>query len=62
MKFHYIRDLVNEKKIEIHLCRSKEQTADIFTKPLKADVFLKLKKMLGMMKFNELGLREAVGN
>ena len=38
VKFHYIRDLVNEKQVEIQFCRSKDQAADIFTKPLKADV------------------------
>ncbi|KAI5351652.1 hypothetical protein L3X38_004543 [Prunus dulcis] len=36
--------------------------ANIFTKGLKTDVFVKLKKMMGMMNYDELGLREAIGS
>ena len=60
IKFHFIRDLVKDNEIVIEYCRSKEQVADIFTKPLKVDTFLKLKKTLGMMSYGKLGLRGAM--
>ena len=59
IKFHFIRDLVKDKEIVIEYCRSEEQVADIFMKPLKVDNFQKLKKSLGMMSYEELGLRGA---
>jgi len=60
IKFHFIRDLVNDKEIELEFVRSEDQVADIFTKPLKAELFLKMKRLMGMMKFEDLGLREAM--
>lgn len=60
IKYHFIRELVREKVIEVDYCRTEDQVADIFTKALKMETFVKLKKMLGMSKFEELGLREAL--
>ncbi|TXG52111.1 hypothetical protein EZV62_021280 [Acer yangbiense] len=60
IKFHFIQDLVKDNEIVIAYCRSEEQVADIFTKPLKVDSFLKLKKTLGMMSYGKLGLRGAM--
>ena len=60
IKFHFIRDLVKDNEIVIEYCRSEEQVADIFTKSLKVDSFLKLKKTLGMMSYGKLGLRGAM--
>ncbi|CAL8991938.1 unnamed protein product, partial [Prunus brigantina] len=37
VKFHYIRDLVNDKVVEVQYCPTGEQIADIFTKGLKID-------------------------
>ena len=51
---------MNDKEIELEFVRSEDQVADIFTKPLKVELFLKMKKLMGMMKFEELGLREAM--
>ncbi|KAJ0092592.1 hypothetical protein Patl1_26099 [Pistacia atlantica] len=45
----------------MEFCMSEDHIADIFTKPLKAKVFYKLKKMMGMCKSESLCLREAVG-
>ena len=50
IKHHYIRDLIRDKEIVVEYCASEDQTSDIFTKPLKANLFLKLKNMLGMIK------------
>jgi hypothetical protein len=33
-KWHWIRDMVESKEIEIESCRDPEQTADVLTKPL----------------------------
>jgi len=34
--------------VVIEFCPTEEQVADIFTKPLKAKLFYKMKKMFGM--------------
>ena len=60
IKYHFIRELVREQEIAIDYCRSEDQVADILTKPLKLEMFMKLKKMLGMVKFEDLDLREAM--
>jgi hypothetical protein len=39
MKYHFIRELVNDNGISIHFCRSKEQFTNIFTKPLGNELF-----------------------
>ena len=61
IKFHYIRELVSSKEIEVEFCKSEEQIADILTKPLKADIFHRLKEKMGMCTSDSLSLREAVG-
>ena len=54
IKFHFIRNLVNEKEIVVDYCKTDEQVADIFTKALKLETFVKLKKMLGMVNGDNL--------
>jgi len=44
----------------VKYCKTEEQIADIFTKPLKLELFINLKKMLGMVTFEDLGSREAM--
>ncbi|XP_074327735.1 secreted RxLR effector protein 161-like [Apium graveolens] len=48
IKYHFIREQVNEKIVELVHCRIEENLADIFSKSLKLDVFQKIKKKLGM--------------
>jgi hypothetical protein len=50
IRFHKIRELIDEKEVVIEYCPTEEQIADIFTKPLKTESFYKIKKMLGMMQ------------
>jgi hypothetical protein len=38
-RFHFIRELVNNGEIFLKFCGSKDQLADIFTKPLGRGVF-----------------------
>ncbi|KAF2319994.1 hypothetical protein GH714_021778 [Hevea brasiliensis] len=48
VKFHCLRDLTKDGVIDIVYCRSEEQVADLFTKPLKMASFVKLRKLLGV--------------
>ncbi|GAA0168672.1 transmembrane signal receptor [Lithospermum erythrorhizon] len=48
IKYHFIREQVNDKVVELLHCRTEDQLADIFTKPLKMEVFQNLKEKLGM--------------
>jgi transposase-like protein len=47
-RFHFLRDHVKQKTIELKYCRTTEQVADIFTKPLSGAIFMRLRDMLGM--------------
>ncbi|KAI4313338.1 hypothetical protein L6164_026324 [Bauhinia variegata] len=60
IRFYKICKLVTEEEIVINYCHTEEQVADIFTKPLKFELFYKLKRLLGMINFYELDLREAM--
>ncbi|RVW19222.1 uncharacterized mitochondrial protein AtMg00810-like [Vitis vinifera] len=48
VKYYFLRDLSNDGVIDLVYCRSENQVADIFTKPLKLAAFLKLRKLLGV--------------
>ncbi|KAF7124908.1 hypothetical protein RHSIM_Rhsim12G0120600 [Rhododendron simsii] len=47
-RYHFITEHVKAKEVELVSCRTYDQAADIFTKPLKHEVFVKMKTMLGM--------------
>ena len=49
-----------EKEIEVDYCRTKEKVTGIFIKVLKTETLVKFKKMLGMFRLEEFGLREAM--
>ena len=53
VKFHFLRDLMKEKVIDVVYCRSEDQVADIFTKSLKLTTFRKLRKLLGVCTLRE---------
>jgi hypothetical protein len=46
IKYHHFRKFVDEEVIKIHSIDTKEQTADIFTKPLDDKLFVHLRKKL----------------
>ena len=48
VRFHFLRDLTREGVVELKHCGTQEQVANIMTKPLKLDVFLKLRELLGV--------------
>jgi hypothetical protein len=47
-RHHFIREHVKNKEVELISCNTNDQIADIFTKPLKGEIFIRLKFMLGM--------------
>ncbi|XP_074353053.1 secreted RxLR effector protein 161-like [Apium graveolens] len=50
IKYHFIRDLLKKGEVVIQHCESQDQIGDIFTKPLRSDIFKELKNKLGTRK------------
>lgn len=48
VRFHFLRNLTSDGLINLEYCGSKEQVADIMTKPLKLEQFEKLREALGV--------------
>lgn len=48
VRYHFLRDLSKDGVVELKYCSSQEQIADIMTKPLKLDAFVKLREQLGV--------------
>ena len=53
IKYHYVRELVEDKQVKMEYINSKEQIADIFTKPLPKDAFDYLRRKLGVMPLSK---------
>ena len=53
IKYHFDRELVQDKEIRLEYVNSKEKIADIFTKPLPKDAFLYLRGKLGVSPLSE---------
>ena len=49
IKFHFLREQIMEKNIKLEYIGTKEQIADIFTKPLPRETFEYLKQKLGVI-------------
>lgn len=49
-RFHFLREKVNRGELEVRHCSSETQLADIFTKGLKTDKFLNLRRNLGIVQ------------
>lgn len=54
VRFHFLRDLVNDGAVKLSFCSSEEQIADIMTKPLRLEQFVKLRGMLGVIDAAEV--------
>ncbi|KAJ9559520.1 hypothetical protein OSB04_004680 [Centaurea solstitialis] len=52
VKHYFLRDLVSAGVIELEYCNTQAQVADIMTKPLKLEQFVKLRGELGMVEIN----------
>jgi hypothetical protein len=48
VRFHFLRDLVNDGIIQLMHCRTQEQIADLMTKAFKVETFHKLREELGV--------------
>ena len=54
IRYHFLRNLTKEGLIDLVHCGSKDQLADIMTKPLKVDDFQKLRSLLGVCDVDEV--------
>ena len=48
VRLHFLRDLTRDGVVELKHCVTQEQVANIMTKPLKLDMFLKLHESMGV--------------
>lgn len=48
VRYHYLRDLTNQEVVKLVFCGTAEQIADIMTKPVKLETFIKMRSLLGM--------------
>ncbi len=48
VRYHYIRDEVDHRRIHLEYCPTKDMTADALTKPLPYEVFKKMRHALGI--------------
>jgi hypothetical protein len=53
-RFNYLRDCITNKEVEVKYMKTQDQVANIFTKPLKYDVFIKMRDILRVMKKSSL--------
>lgn len=53
VRYHYLRNLSSEGAVKLAFCRTNDQVADIMTKPVKLDQFVKLRGLLGVQQFEE---------
>ena len=60
-RYHFIRELVNNRQINLQHCRSEEQLADIFTKALAQEQFEILREALGIVNIHDVDSRNQGG-
>ena len=51
-RHHFIQEHVKNEEVQLISCNTNDQVVDIFTKPLKREVFIILKYMLGMISLD----------
>ena len=54
LRYHFIKDHVEEGNIEVHFIKTTKQLADIFTKALDEKSFIRIIEGLGMINGNSL--------
>jgi hypothetical protein len=62
IKYHFLQEQVAEKNIRVEYVGTKEQVADIFTKPLPREAFEYLRQRLGVISAQKWMLFECVFN
>ena len=58
MRYHYVRDMVQTRAVELQFVPTDEQVADVLTKSLVRGKFEGFQKMLGIMDDVSLAERE----
>ena len=53
IKYHFLRELVQDKEVRLEYVNTKEKLAYIFTKPLPKDVFLYLRGKLWVIPISK---------
>ena len=59
-RYYFLREQVGKNMIKLEYCISKYQIADIFTKPLKINVFIKLKDLLGTGRLFQIRIKGGI--
>ncbi|KAJ4719135.1 Retrovirus-related Pol polyprotein from transposon TNT 1-94 [Melia azedarach] len=54
-RYHYIRECITRNDVHMEYVKSQDQIADIFTKPLKQEDFIRLRKSLGVIRLSLRG-------
>ena len=49
-RYHYIRECITKQDVKLEYVKSQDQIADIFSKPLKKEDFVRLRNTLGIIK------------
>ena len=53
IKYHFVRELVQDKEIRLEYVHTNEKIVDIFTKPLPKDAFLYPRGKLGVIPLSK---------
>ncbi|CAI9281790.1 unnamed protein product [Lactuca saligna] len=54
LRYHFIKDHVEDGNIEVHFAKTTDQSVDIFTKALDAKSFVRILERLGMINGNSI--------
>ena len=54
IKYHFIRDHIENRTIKLEYIPTRENIADIFTKPLNKSQFLNLREKMGIRSLKEI--------
>jgi len=57
IRHHFLRDHVQKGDCVLEFVDTKNQLADIFTKPLHKETFFSIRRKLGLLDVNDLGNR-----
>ena len=49
-RYHFIRECIARKEVQIKFVKSQDQAVDIFTKPLKQEDFVKFRSSVGVTR------------
>ena len=53
-RYHFIRECIARKDVQLEFVKSQDQVVDIFNEPLKYDTFYKFRTLLGVIRKTSL--------